>query len=125
MTSTPWHLSEVELDTHTTNFVSQNGMAIPIQPYELTDYPASGVQTSVSDLSRFFIALLNEGTYQGTRILDAKMAAEMTRFNSPMRTGPRTTRPGRATRGSSGGRSSTAHASATGQRSRAERRDAG
>jgi CubicO group peptidase (beta-lactamase class C family) len=80
MTTTAWRLSEVEPDTRTTLFVSQNGFAIPIQPYELTDYPAGGVLTSVSDLSRFFIALLDGGAYQGTRILDADMAAEMTRF---------------------------------------------
>lgn len=35
---------------------------------------------SVADLSKFFIALLNGGEYQGTRILDAQMAAEMLRF---------------------------------------------
>jgi hypothetical protein len=34
----------------------------------------------VSDLSKFFIALLDGGAYQGTRILDAAMAAEMKRF---------------------------------------------
>ena len=60
--------------------MSQNGVAIPIQPYELTDYPDGGVLTSVSDLSRFFIALLDGGAYQGTRILDSETAAEMTRF---------------------------------------------
>jgi hypothetical protein len=33
-----------------------------------------------ADLSTFFIALLNDGEYQGARILDAPMAAEMQRF---------------------------------------------
>ena len=80
MTSTSWRLSDVNLDTHTELFVSQNGSTIPIRPYELTDYPASGVRTSVSDLSKFFIALLNGGEYQGARILNAEMTAEMTRF---------------------------------------------
>lgn len=80
MTNTGWRSSEVEPGTHSTLFVSQNGVAIPIQPYELTTYPDGGIHTSVSDLSRFFIALLDGGAYQGTRILDAEMAAEMTRF---------------------------------------------
>jgi len=80
MANTAWRLSDVAPGTHSTLFVSQNGLAIPIPPYELTDYPSSGIRTSVSDLSKFFIALLNGGEYQGTRILDAEMTAEMTRF---------------------------------------------
>jgi len=80
MTNTAWRLSEVKPGTHSTLFVSQNGEAIPIQQYELTTYPDGGVRSSVADLSKFFIALLSGGEYQGTRILDAKMAVEMTRF---------------------------------------------
>ena len=76
MTSTSWRSSELD----TTLFVSQNGVAIPIQAYEITTYPDGGVHSSVSDLSKFFIALLDRGAYQGTRILDAELAAEMTRF---------------------------------------------
>jgi len=80
MTNTAWRLSEVKPGAHSTLFVPQNGTLIPIQPYELTTYPDGGVRSSVSDLSKFFIALLSGGAYQGTRILDAKMTAEMTRF---------------------------------------------
>ena len=80
MTGTGWFLSEVDLANHSTLFVSQNGVIIPIQHYGLTTYPDGGVRTSVADLSTFFIALLNGGEYQGTRILDARMAAEMQRF---------------------------------------------
>ncbi len=80
MTRTGWLLSEVDLANHSTLFVSQNGFSIPIPLYGGTTYPDGGVRTSVADLSRFFIALLNGGEYQGTRILDAGMAAEMQRF---------------------------------------------
>lgn len=80
MTGTGWFLSEVDLANHSTLFVSQNGMTIPIPHYGLTTYPDGGVRTSVADLSKFFIALLNGGEYQGARILDARMAAEMLRF---------------------------------------------
>lgn len=80
MASTGWFLSEVDLANHSTLFVSANGNPVPIQAYEGTTYPDGGVRTSVSDLSRFFIAMLSGGTYQGTRILDAPMAAEMMRF---------------------------------------------
>jgi CubicO group peptidase (beta-lactamase class C family) len=80
MTGTGWFLSEVDLSNHSTLFVSENGSPIPIPHYGLTTYPDGGVRTSVADLSKFFVALLNGGEYQGRRILDARMAAEMQRF---------------------------------------------
>ncbi|UWX04866.1 serine hydrolase [Pseudoxanthomonas sp. NC8] len=43
-------------------------------------YPDGGVRTSVSDLSRFFAALLDGGQYRGARILAPELAAEMLRF---------------------------------------------
>jgi CubicO group peptidase (beta-lactamase class C family) len=80
MTDTGWFLSEVDLANHSTLFVSQNGHIIPIPLYGGTTYPDGGIRTSVADLSKFFIALLNGGEAQGVRILDAGMAAEMQRF---------------------------------------------
>ncbi len=80
MTGTGWFLSEVDLANHSTLFIAHKGYSVPIPHYGLTTYPDGGVRTSVADLSKFFIALLNDGEYQGTRILDAGMAAEMLRF---------------------------------------------
>jgi CubicO group peptidase (beta-lactamase class C family) len=80
MTSTGYFLSEVDRANHSTLFVSQNGHTIPIPLYGLMTYPDGGVRTTVADLSKFFIALLNGGEYRGTRILDARQAAEMQRF---------------------------------------------
>ena len=80
MTGTGWFLSEVDLANHSTLFVSQNGHIIPIPLYGGTTWPDGGIRTSVADLSKFFIALLNGGESQGVRILDAGMAAEMQRF---------------------------------------------
>jgi CubicO group peptidase (beta-lactamase class C family) len=80
MTTSGWFFSEVDTTRHSTLFVSQNGHIIPIPPYSGVTYPDGGVRTSVAELSRFFIALLNGGAYQGARILDARQAAEMVRF---------------------------------------------
>lgn len=80
MTDSGWFLSEVDLSKHSTLFAAQDGYPIPIQHYGLTTYPEGGVRTSVADLSKFFIALLNGGEYQGARILDSRVAAEMVRF---------------------------------------------
>lgn len=75
-----WLLSEVPPGSHSTLYVGQDEFRIPIPQYGITTYPDGGVRTSVADLSRFFIALLDGGQYQGTRILDAASTAEMLRF---------------------------------------------
>ncbi len=80
MTNTGWARAESAPGTHSTLFVAQDGDPIPIQPYEITTYPDGGVHTSVDDLSRFFLAMLSGGAYEGARILDAPAVAEMTRF---------------------------------------------
>jgi CubicO group peptidase (beta-lactamase class C family) len=80
MKDTGWFLSEIEPAKHSTLFAAQDGFPIPIQHYGLTTYPDGGVRTSVADLSTFFVALLNGGEHRGVRILDAPLAAEMTRF---------------------------------------------
>lgn len=80
MDNTGWFLSEIALANHSKLYVAQGGMSIPIQLYEGTTYPDGGVRTSVADLSRFFIALLNDGEYEGARVLEKKSAEEMLRF---------------------------------------------
>ena len=80
MTRSGWFMSEVDLSQHSKLYVPHNGLIIPIPLYGGTTYPDGGVRTSVNDLAKFFIALLNEGEYQGTRILDVDSAAEMLRF---------------------------------------------
>ncbi len=79
MHRTTWRLSEVPPAHHSKLYVVQ-GLSIPIQLYEGTTYPDGGVRTSVADLSKLFIALLGDGRYQGTRVLEEQSVAEMTRF---------------------------------------------
>ncbi|MYM36658.1 serine hydrolase [Duganella sp. FT94W] len=80
MRRTGWSLADVPLDQHAKLYVSQGGISIPIPLYGIATYPDGGVRTSVSDLSAFFIALLNGGAYRGVRILTPAAAAEMQRF---------------------------------------------
>lgn len=79
MDNTGWFLSDIALAKHSNLYVAQ-GLTVPIQLYGITTYPDGGVRTSVADLSKFFIALLNDGDYEGTRILDKKSVDEMLRF---------------------------------------------
>lgn len=80
MSNTGWFLSEIDRAKHSKLYVSQKGLTIPIPLYQQTTYPDGGVRTSVADLSKFFIALLNDGEYEGTRILDRGTVEEMLRF---------------------------------------------
>jgi len=80
MDNTGWFLSEIDRAKHSKLYVAQDSVTIPIPLYEITTYPDGGVRTSVSDLSKFFIALLNDGVYEGTRILDKRWVEEMLRF---------------------------------------------
>ena len=79
MESTGWLMSEVDLAKHSNLYVAQ-GLAVPIQLYGLATYPDGGLRTSVEDLSRFFIALLDGGVYEGVRILDQASVDEMLSF---------------------------------------------
>lgn len=79
MSNSGWFLSEVSPAKHARLYVSQ-GLRIPIPQYGITTYPEGGVRTSVADLAKFFIALLNDGKYEGTRMLEKKSVDEMLRF---------------------------------------------
>jgi CubicO group peptidase (beta-lactamase class C family) len=80
MDSTGWFLSDIPPARHSKLYMAQGGLTVPIPHYGLTTYPDGGVRTSVSDLSRFFLALLGDGEYQGARILARESAQEMLRF---------------------------------------------
>lgn len=80
MQSTGWFLRDLPLRDLSTQFVATDGWAIPLPRYGGTTYPDGGVRSSVRDASRFFLALLNHGEYDGVRILAAREADEMTRF---------------------------------------------
>ena len=79
MHDTGWLMSEVDLTRHSNLYIAQ-GLALPIELYGLSTYPDGGLRTSVEDLSRFFIALLNDGAFDGVRILQKNSVDEMLRF---------------------------------------------
>lgn len=80
MRSTGWFLRDLPTAELSTQFIARDGWAIPLPRYGGTTYPDGGVRTTVSDLTRFFQALLNHGEHDGVRILPAAQADEMTRF---------------------------------------------
>jgi len=80
MNNTGWFLSEINLENHTKLYEKQGDSIKNIPLYGGTTYPDGGVRTSVSELSKFFISLLNDGKYKGKRILKKESVDEMLKF---------------------------------------------
>jgi CubicO group peptidase (beta-lactamase class C family) len=57
---------------------------LPVPPYSISFYPAGGLRTTVTDLSHFLIAHMNNGVYNGVRILNQSTIREMHNKSSYM-----------------------------------------
>jgi CubicO group peptidase (beta-lactamase class C family) len=80
MDDTGWFLSEIKLENHSMLYSKEGDTIKNIELYGLTTYPDGGARTSVSDLSKFFISLLNGGEFNGARILKKESVEEMIKF---------------------------------------------
>jgi CubicO group peptidase (beta-lactamase class C family) len=80
MNTSGWFLSEVDLKKHAKLYQNKGDSTINVPLYGFTTYPDGGLRTSVAELSRFFIALLNDGVYNKKRILKKSTLAEMQRL---------------------------------------------
>lgn len=69
MTTTGWFQKEIDMSKYSTHYDKQGDSLKVIPFYGLPTYPDGGVRTSVSELSKYFIALLNGGAYNGHHIL--------------------------------------------------------
>lgn len=79
MANTDW--AKINLKKHTKLYKKQGDSVNPIPLYQNITYPDGGIRTNVDELSRLFIALLNDGNYNGRQILKAETVKEMTRFH--------------------------------------------
>lgn len=80
MKGTGWSLSEIKLADHTKLYDRKGDSLKTIPLYTFPTYPDGGIRTTVSALSKYFIALLNDGEYKGVRILRKESVREMQRF---------------------------------------------
>jgi len=80
MQNSGWALNEIDITKHSKLYEKKGDSIVQIQLYEGTTYPDGGVRTSVIDLSKFFITLLNEGKYKKKKLLKKELANEMLRF---------------------------------------------
>ncbi|AKC81513.1 beta-lactamase [Xanthomonas arboricola] len=80
MDSTHWRLQPSDLSEGATLYLSRDEIAVALQPYTGTTWPDGGLRTSVDDLSKFFIALLDGGQANGVRILNRSSVDDMLRL---------------------------------------------
>lgn len=80
MTRTAWFLRDLDRKHLSEPFIAQNGHIVPLRPYGFVTYPDGGLRSSVSDLTRFFVAMLRDGGDAKARILTPASAREMQRF---------------------------------------------
>ncbi|TKC10301.1 beta-lactamase family protein [Pedobacter polaris] len=80
MDNSGWFLSEVNVKNHTKLYNKEGKDIKQIDLYEGITYPDGGLRTTVNELSRFFIALLNEGVYGKTSILKKESVKNMLQF---------------------------------------------
>lgn len=80
MSNSGWDLNEINIRNHSKLYKKQGDTIIQIQLYEGITYPDGGIRTSVNELSKFFICLLNNGKFKNRQLLKAETAEEMLRF---------------------------------------------
>lgn len=80
MHNTGWFLSEIDLSNHSKQYSKKDDELKTIPLYGQSTYPDGGLRSSVAEVSKFFIALLNEGEHDGARILDKASVEEMLRL---------------------------------------------
>lgn len=80
MNNTTFWLSELNYDFIATPYTSNNN---PMYYYSCRHYPAGFISTNMEDFSHFMIAFLNNGVYNGTRILKDETIDKMLTIQNP------------------------------------------
>ncbi|WDF55870.1 serine hydrolase domain-containing protein [Mucilaginibacter sp. KACC 22063] len=99
MQHSSWFLSETDLANHAKLYDKKGSIIENIPLYGCTTYPDGGVRTSVDDLAKFFICLLNDGTYGNRKILNKQSAQEMLKFQFDQTNKPENVDPGKLNSG--------------------------
>ncbi|WP_420155372.1 serine hydrolase domain-containing protein [Siphonobacter sp.] len=88
MKQTAWFLREIDQFNHSKLYDNQTDTLKLIPWYGEATYPDGGVRSSVADLSKFFIALLGDGSYEGKRILQKTSVETMQRYQFTRKISP-------------------------------------
>jgi CubicO group peptidase (beta-lactamase class C family) len=69
MNHSGWFLHEIDTSRHITPYEFKEGQNKALNLYSFPNYPDGLLRTSVSELSRFLMAIINGGSYEDARIL--------------------------------------------------------
>ncbi len=77
MKNTSFRFANLNASKVAVPYEAQLGKYYPILHYDTLDSPAGGLRTTIMDISRFLIAYMNGGVYNGKRILNEESVNEM------------------------------------------------
>jgi CubicO group peptidase (beta-lactamase class C family) len=83
MTHTSFRLPDLPIDNIAIPYLYQNTTYKKLPYYQLLHYPIGGLMTTVDDLSHFLIAHMNDGIYNGIRILQNETVTLMHTIQPP------------------------------------------
>jgi CubicO group peptidase (beta-lactamase class C family) len=83
MTETSWHLEGLDVSNVATPYRGEAGNYRPMEHYGYPDYPNGQLRTSAVQLGRFLAAYMENGVYDGQRILDGATVEEMFEIQYP------------------------------------------
>ena len=83
MDETSWHLANLNVDHIAVPYQVEANEYSPLAHYGFPDYPNGSLRSSINQLARFLIAIINEGDYNGTRILTPETVAEIGEVQFP------------------------------------------
>lgn len=83
MIYTSFRLPDLPIDNIAIPYLYHNTTYEKLPYYQLFHYPIGGLMTTIDDLSHFLIAHMNNGTYNGTRILQNITVALMHTIQPP------------------------------------------
>ena len=72
MKSTGWMFSDINSNNHAQLYKFEDKALKKIEWYGLVTWPDGGLRTSVTDLSKFIVAMINEGRHNDIHILEPK-----------------------------------------------------
>jgi CubicO group peptidase (beta-lactamase class C family) len=95
MNNTHWHRSDfVDPRAVATEYMTSQGEPIELPTYSLATWPDGGLRSSAHDFATFAGAILNGGSWQGTRVLSEQSVKTMLSAQTDVTTGDPTMKQG-------------------------------
>jgi CubicO group peptidase (beta-lactamase class C family) len=95
MRNTHWHRSDfADPQAVATQYIAPQGEPIELPAYSLATWPDGGLRSSAHDLATFAGAILNGGSWRGTRVLSERSVKTMLSAQTDVTTGDSTMKQG-------------------------------